>query len=48
MDLNKDGNRQQNDSRDGVRRTWDLPRRRGVGELLGLREELFWSELTYL
>jgi hypothetical protein len=25
MDLNQNGNRQQNHSRDGVRRTWGLP-----------------------
>jgi hypothetical protein len=48
MDLNQNGNRQQNHSRDGVRRTWVCLRRKWVGELLGLWEELFWSELTYL
>ena len=48
MDLNQNGNRQQSHSRDGARRTWGLPRRKGVGGLLGLQEELFWSELTYL
>jgi hypothetical protein len=48
MDLNQNGNPQQSHSRDGAGRTWGLPRIKGVGERLGLREELFWSELTYL